>query len=256
MSAFARPLFLAALILPSALFAQATQGEIEARLLHKPLYLRGLWRGDKLHFDASGRVLGNPAKLTFTLSGIEIKKVTLDPDKLILEGKRVGLEFQNDKPKRVALYREDKIQLEIDTVPDFNGALTTIFAPTLADLVPSLPSYWKDYARRHLVATPDTSPLPAANKPTGKVTIPKVLKSVEPQFSDAARALEYSCSTLVGLTVSEVGRVTEVSVIRPCGLGLDEQALAAAVQYQFAPATQDGKPIATVVHFDIRFGPP
>ena len=34
--------------------AQSNLSELKARVVHQPLFLRGLWAGDKLEFDAAG----------------------------------------------------------------------------------------------------------------------------------------------------------------------------------------------------------
>ena len=126
-----------------ALHAQSTEAAIKDRLLHKPLYLRGLWMESKLAFDADGKPTGKVTPFPFTLSGIDIEKVKLGSGKLEIEGKRVGLEFEKDTPKRVGL--SDKIHLQIARPPsgDYGAALDAVFAPEVADLVPNLPSYWE-----------------------------------------------------------------------------------------------------------------
>jgi hypothetical protein len=70
--------------------SQTTEGELKSRLVGKPLYLRGSWRDDSLHFDANGQLIGKSGIFSFTLCGIDVKEVHLGTDKLVLEGKRVG----------------------------------------------------------------------------------------------------------------------------------------------------------------------
>jgi hypothetical protein len=42
-----------------------------ARLVGKPLYLRGFWATNKLNFDSTGKPLGNPRVGPVTLSGVD-----------------------------------------------------------------------------------------------------------------------------------------------------------------------------------------
>ena len=113
---------LGASIFSALLHAQSTEAELKARLKNKPLYLRGFWRDDTLHFDSTGQIIGgSPGPLAFTLSGFDLKSIRLQPNKLILEGQRVGIELAHDKQKRVPLkvgdprHSEDElIHIEID----------------------------------------------------------------------------------------------------------------------------------------------
>jgi TonB family protein len=60
---------------------------------------------------------------------------------------------------------------------------------------------------------------------------------IEPQYSDEARLAGLEGSVLVAGTISNDGSMQNLRVSRPLGLGLDEQAIAAAAQLRFAPET-------------------
>jgi hypothetical protein len=49
-----------------AIHAQSTEADLKTRLMDKPLYLRGFWRDDTLHFDPTGHLLGNSSPVTFS----------------------------------------------------------------------------------------------------------------------------------------------------------------------------------------------
>src|SRR5215470_5134284 len=83
--------------------SQTTEAELKSRLVRKPLYLRGSWRDDSLHFDSYGQLIGKSEISPFTLSGVEVIEARLDASGLVLMGKRVGLEFKGNSPKRVTL---------------------------------------------------------------------------------------------------------------------------------------------------------
>jgi TonB family protein len=257
--------------------AQSTEADLNARLMGKPLYLRGFWRDDTLHFDPTGHLRGTSGPVTFTLSGFDLKNVHLKQNKLILEGNRVGLEFSDNKQKRVTLrvgdwqHPEDEaLHIEIDANPngDYGPALNAIFVEGIANLVPSLPFYWKNYARKNFIpadAAPTAQPAPETSpsaettqetKPSrigGGVTAPRLLHSAEPTFTRTARALKYSGVALVNLHVEPDGTVSHLSIVRPVGLGLDESALAAVQQYAFSPAMMDGKPTLVELNVEVNF---
>jgi TonB family protein len=105
---------------------------------------------------------------------------------------------------------------------------------------------------------PDTSPKPHQPRPnpdaSGKyhvgdgVTAPKLIYSVEPEFSEKARKKKISGNCLVYLTVDTDGKVKDAHVLRSiadtvdkknraAALTLDDEAVKAALQYRFEPAT-------------------
>jgi TonB family protein len=257
---------LSACWLGSALHAQSTEDELNHRLMGKPLYLKAFWRDDKLHFDPNGNLVGTSVPVSFTVAGFDLKKVQLKRDKLILEGRRVGLDLTDNKPTRVALQvgslgqHDESMHIEIDANPsgDYGKALDAIFVDGVARLVPLLPTYWSSYARKVFLFE---APMQPRNDPDrarakrigGRVTAPTLLKHPEPEFSAAARALKHSGNCVVSFRVETDGTVSHVSVVRAIGLGLDEHALAAVQQYTFKPAMQDGIPVIVELNVEVNF---
>ncbi|WP_035349626.1 energy transducer TonB [Edaphobacter aggregans] len=240
------------------------------RLVGKPLYLRGFWREDSLHFDSYGQLIGKSGLLSFTLCGAEVDKVRLERDGLILEGKRVGVEFKGKVAKRVVLqvgdrppFSDEMMHIKIDPPADgdFSRAVDTIFADDLPDLAPVLPQYWQRFARENLSSNSPASATPVSSssgtqplrKIGGGIKPPTIAKSKEPQFSQAARNLRYSGKVLVNLWVGEDGKPSHLAVIRPAGLGLDEQALYAVQQYVFNPAKENDKPVLVELNIEVAF---
>jgi len=250
--------------------------------MSKPLYLRGFWRDDTLHFDSTGHLRGTSAPISFTLSGFGLTDVYLKQDKLILQGWRTGLELADEQQKRVALnlsrghqpkYESMYIEIAAGPTGDYGPALDAIFVDNLADIAPSLPFYWKTYARKHFLPTPnatDASALAASADPApaqqssvsqnakpvhigGSVAPPKLLHSAEPKLNNTIRLLKYSGKSLINLWVESDGKATHLSVVRALGLGFDESAVAAVQQYTFSPAMQDGKPVTVELNVEVNF---
>jgi TonB family protein len=259
---------LAFCFLASALRAQSTEADLKSRLTDKPLYLRGCWNSDNLHFDSTGKLISKAGQITITLCGFETRSVHLKNDKLVIDGYRVGLEFANDKVNRVRLSvvthpgaREDEeMQLEIDAPPngDYSQALDTILVDGLEEMVPALPGYWQRCAQKYLLQTTPAPPPVASRsqqaKPVGgKVKAPVLIKSVEPSFNPSARALKYGGNVLVNLWVEQDGSPSHLSLVRPVGIGLDEAAIAALQKYRFKPAMQDDKPVRVELNIEVSF---
>jgi hypothetical protein len=181
------------------LHAQSTESEINARLINQPLYLRGCWRDDTLHFDSDGHLKDHSLAVTFTLCGFELQNVQLKPDKVILKGRRIGLELKDYKQLRVPINvgkptqpKDETIHLEIlvSSTGNYGPALDAIFINGLAQFLPSMPSYWKPYALKNFASidntsTPPTAPTtsdgqPPAPKPArigGGINPPRLLSS-------------------------------------------------------------------------------
>ena len=49
--------------------ADLGEAELKARLTGRPLFLRGLWLGENLHFNMNGDLVGQSTKGSFTLCG-------------------------------------------------------------------------------------------------------------------------------------------------------------------------------------------
>lgn len=255
---------------------QTTVDAIKARLVGQPLYLRGSWVGNDLRFDADGQPEKKYPGGSFTEAGIDVSQVSLARGKLRITGQRMGLIFEDLAPKRVKLSAKrytGEINIEVQTPVDgdFGKAITEIFAPDLASMVPAMPFYWQHYASSHLVATDaqskssepttenanPTNPTPAGDiapsRVGGEVKKPVVTHQTEPYFSNAAKVLKYSGIVEVYLWVLPDGTTSHLTIVKPAGLGLDEQAVRAVSEYKFKPATKDGKPVTVDLYVDVNF---
>ena len=85
------------------------------------------------------------------------------------------------------------------------------------------------------------------------VSIPEVIYSVDPEFSDEARKARYQGTVLVSLIVGADGLPKNPQVARALGMGLDEKAIEAVRQYRFKPAMKDGKAVPVQMSIEIDF---
>lgn len=84
-------------------------------------------------------------------------------------------------------------------------------------------------------------------------TDPRLIHQVEPRYTHAASDARVSGTVKLALTVDAKGVPEWVEVVRPLGYGLDENAIAAVRQWRFAPATDNGKPVARDCDVEIEF---
>ena len=103
------------------------------------------------------------------------------------------------------------------------------------------------------VQTAQIAGQPGVYKVGGGVSAPQVVRSVEPQYSDAARRAKLAGTCLVSLIVDINGLPQNVRVVRPLGKGLDEKAVEAVKQYRFEPAMYEGHPVPVEVNIQVSF---
>jgi TonB family protein len=82
---------------------------------------------------------------------------------------------------------------------------------------------------------------------------PAFLFKMEPEYSDEARRAKLQGDISLSLTVEPDGKVSGVRVLKPLGMGLDEQAIGAVMQWRFKPGMKDGKPVRVVAQATVNF---
>ena len=91
--------------------------------------------------------------------------------------------------------------------------------------------------------------------PAGRqgVSVPQVVFSPEPSFSDEARKAKAQGIVLLLLVVGKDGHPYDVQVGQSLGMGLDEKAIEAVNHWRFRPATLNGQPVATRIAVQVDF---
>ena len=103
-----------------------------------------------------------------------------------------------------------------------------------------------------------TLPLAAqdAYLPSDTVSKPVVKKMVQPQYTSEAMKRRIVGEVTLQLDVRPDGTVGTVALVKSLFQDLDEEAVKAAKQWQFAPGEKDGKPVTVrteaVVVFNLR----
>lgn len=106
---------------------------------------------------------------------------------------------------------------------------------------------------------PDSGPYvgngPPGIYPAGQrgVSVPEVIYSPEPSFSDEARKAKFQGIVVLLVVVGQDGRPYNIRVGQSLGMGLDEQAIEAVRNWRFRPATLNGRPIATQIAVQVDF---
>ncbi len=87
----------------------------------------------------------------------------------------------------------------------------------------------------------------------GDVSAPVLINKVEPQYSEEAQKAKYSGTVLLSIVVDANGLPRDIHVIRPLGLGLDEKAIEAVMNWRFRPGMKGGRPVATQAQIEMNF---
>lgn len=82
---------------------------------------------------------------------------------------------------------------------------------------------------------------------------PELVERTEPEYTEDAFIGRTQGSVAIHVVIDTEGVPRNLQVVRPLGLGLDEQALTALKQWRFRPARKDGSDVACRVTYEINF---
>jgi len=75
----------------------------------------------------------------------------------------------------------------------------------------------------------------------------------QPEYTEEARIAHLTGFVTMSLTVDDDGLPTDIHVVSPVGLGLDESAMACMRQSRYSPAQKDGKPVPLKITVSLAF---
>lgn len=85
------------------------------------------------------------------------------------------------------------------------------------------------------------------------VTLPVLIRRVDPEFSEEARKAKYSGVVSIRADVDSTGHARNLRVVKSVGMGLDEKAIEAVSKWLFRPGTKDGKPVSVSAVIEVSF---
>jgi periplasmic protein TonB len=85
------------------------------------------------------------------------------------------------------------------------------------------------------------------------VSAPIPIYKVEPEYSEEARKAKFQGTVEISIVIDERGMPTNIRILRPLGLGLDQKAVEAVSKWRFRPGMKDGRPVAVVAKVDVSF---
>ena len=90
-------------------------------------------------------------------------------------------------------------------------------------------------------------------RPGAGIEPPRLLREVKAVYTEDARRRGLAGEVLLEIVVRRDGSVSDVSVIRALGAGLEERAIEAVRQWRFTPARRQGLPVDVIVEVAVEF---
>ena len=90
--------------------------------------------------------------------------------------------------------------------------------------------------------------------PAGNAVIrPELIYKIEPDYSEAARKQKLQGVVVLYIVVDPSGHATNITVVKSLGLGLDEKAAEAVIQWRFNPGAKQGVPVSVAATIEVNF---
>lgn len=234
-------------------------------------------------FNSSGRLLSGGSEGPWTVySRLSIRKIRLRPNKLTVEAERIAYEFDTRRKRLVPMKLGGSVSLEIALDQPLTSSeqgraiLDRIFAFSRENFLASMPLWWRTYMDAHLEGSPgdgsdlrmtetvEWKPEPApVSSPVkdeygiyrvgGGVSMPRPVFTPDPDYNELARKTRFSGTNAFQFVVDETGSVAGFDLVRPLGLGLDEQSAVSLQTWTFRPAMLGQEPVKTRLIMETHF---
>jgi TonB family protein len=96
----------------------------------------------------------------------------------------------------------------------------------------------------------------AGGQPDAVTSTPKLIRRTQPQYTAEARLARLQGTVQLFVVVGTDGKARDFRLLRPIGLGLDEQAVACVAEWRFEPGVRNGIPRDTSATVEVNFNMP
>jgi TonB family protein len=282
-------LFVALLFAVSSSSAQTSAADLakslESELKGKVYMLRGFPIEGTIAFDANFEPATVAYSGSWTTAGMQVDGIEAHGNDIVISGRRYG--FALDKKTKTLVQQKLKqgkgvegdtqIRLTIlgplSDAPDgfVHKVKDKIFVIDTKEMPHLVPSYWRKYFTDSLKPKSESSMTDAkqsagTDEPEKKtsdgmaiyhvgktVKPPRPVYSPDPDYSEPARASKFQGVSILAAVILPTGKVGEISIVRPVGLGLDENAVEAIKTWRFQPAMRGNEPVAVAVNIEVQF---
>ncbi len=136
---------------------------------------------------------------------------------------------------------------------ELREAIDHVFSSGLDErMVASLPDFWQRYFKT--ASGKDAGPADAGTLHQSAVDRKaRLLSTFEPASNEFAQMAGVAGMAQYHVVVGPDGKAAEISVGRPIGFGLDENAVDSIRKASFEPAIKDGKPVSVLLDLVVQF---
>jgi TonB family protein len=92
-----------------------------------------------------------------------------------------------------------------------------------------------------------TSPAPPKN------SLPQLVSKVDPAYTEEARKARVEGKVRISFVVNAKGQPEQLRVEKGLGMGLDEEAMKALLQWRYTPGYDAGRPVSHMLAVDVPF---
>jgi len=243
--------------------AKDLQRNLQQRLSKQVFTIRNFYGGDHLIYDSHGTFIKGDRSVghkgCWCAAQLQIEKVEIKKDKLVLRGPRVVGVYDSKKKAFSKLFKDEgtvRVEIELDagqTNEDaIFGVLEKIFLSKKDNLDSSIPDAWRA-ADFNPGAGEIAREKNDAASPEQNVSAPRPIHTPDPEYSEEARSRRLQGSLVLWVVVDEKGDVVRIKISRCLGMGLDEQAVQAVAQWKFEPARMNAQPVAVQMNVEVTF---
>lgn len=249
--------------------------ELQSKYKDKVVMLRNYYCGQKLKFDANENLVSGGESGPWTVCrDIRIEGIKATEGKITIAGRRIYLRYDSkqrefrdvtlDIPNVEKQKKQYQDMLDAQKVviearlpagadnSTIESSMNRLFYASDQDFLGSVLGIWRTFFHSTDKTETSTSQ-PVEHVGKNNVTRPESIYTPDPNYSDEARKAKYQGILALNLIVDSSGAVSNVSVIRPLGMGLDERAAAQVATWKFKPALKDGKPVPVEVSVEVSF---
>ena len=242
--------------------------KLETQYKGEVLTLRKFYQGNTLKFDRAGQLIGKRDVGPWTLYGkIEVRKIKVRRKKIEIHGNRIFVGYsENHSGPRFLRSRETTKIIIVHTSSDdqtiiARTAIPEIFLSGYTSLADVVPIHWKSFLsgdkqekKKHtpesqtkitciacgeksveanttsLPTEKGTPDLPHLIMVSSEVPAAKRMHYVPPRYPKIARSYGWQGTVRLTTTIDKTGNVTNLTIDRAAGMGLDEAAIEAVRQ--------------------------
>lgn len=266
------------LVAPVSAFADQLEDKLNQQYKEHIYMLRQPMTAPTQQYDPHGNSPTASAIGPWTVYGrMQIKKIRVERFQLVVEGQRIGMKFDSETMAMVPTKLGDQVSLEIsldrplESPDQVRAIFSNIFAFTREDFLATAPELWRSYLMDHLATYADdgeqitfSRSTPSSEKQRKElppdvvhvgngVSAPVPKFQPDPDYSKAAKIANFRGTDIFDVIVDKTGKARNICVVRPLGLGLDENAADRISSWKFIPAKRDSEPVSVDIRIEVTF---